>query len=241
MGETAARTFWFFDFDGTLATIVADRSGARLHPACRDMLRKLVANPGNIVAVLSSRSLNDLLLRVPVSGVFLGGGSGIEWRIPGGDRLEPPPEMAERVEQSRQRVVPVLKEMVTMSGAGFEDKYWSAAVHVRLLSPSSKELLGKALEQWRSKHGIGLYRGPEVFEVQFLPELNKEFGVRTLCRFVAYEPGRDRLCYAGDDENDAMAMAWVAGQGGRVFSMGGHPLVDGAMVLDGPGALATAG
>src|SRR5512139_1848564 len=83
------RRLWVFDFDGTLSPLVPDRSTATLHPACREVLEELSAGPQEIVAVLSSRAIDDLVPRVPVPGVFLGGGSGLVWHLPGGLRVRP--------------------------------------------------------------------------------------------------------------------------------------------------------
>jgi trehalose 6-phosphate phosphatase len=80
------RLLWVFDFDGTLSPIVPDRAAARLHRECERMLRFLARSPWNRVAVLSSRTLDDVGSRVPVPGVFIGGASGLEWRFPGGHR-----------------------------------------------------------------------------------------------------------------------------------------------------------
>ncbi|BDV43794.1 hypothetical protein GURASL_27170 [Geotalea uraniireducens] len=238
MNDGRARTIFCFDFDGTLATIVADRQAARLHPACRQLLRDLVIKPENIVAILSSRSLDDLIARVPVSGVFLGGGSGIEWRVPGGERLGAPPEEARQIETLRHNHLRRLTELVVLSGGEVEDKYWSVAVHTRRLSPAVKEMLALCLDKWCRMNDLQLFRGPEVLEVQFLERLNKEYGVRRLCDYVGYRRGTDRLFYAGDDENDARAMAWVVGEGGTVFAIGTASPVAGAYLLDGPLALA---
>ena len=74
------RSLWVFDFDGTLSPIVPERNEARLHRECERMLRFLARSPWNRVAVLSSRTLDDVVSRVPVPGVFVGGASGLDLR-----------------------------------------------------------------------------------------------------------------------------------------------------------------
>jgi len=64
-----ARRLWVFDFDGTLSPLVPDRSIATLHAACKTMLEELSAGPREIVAVLSSRGIEDRVPRVPIPGV----------------------------------------------------------------------------------------------------------------------------------------------------------------------------
>ena len=73
------RSLWVFDFDGTLSSIVPNRAEAHLHRECERMLRFLARSPWNRVAVISSRMLDDMVARVAVPGVFLGGASGLEW------------------------------------------------------------------------------------------------------------------------------------------------------------------
>jgi len=77
------RRLWVFDFDGTLSPLVPDRAVARLHRASLALLKDLAAEPRDRVAVLSSRTLDDIVPRVPVPQAYLGGGCGLEWRTPG--------------------------------------------------------------------------------------------------------------------------------------------------------------
>jgi trehalose 6-phosphate phosphatase len=76
--------------------------------------------------------------------------------------------------------------------------------------------------------------------VQLFPNVSKSFGLRRLCRLLKFDPSSDRLCYAGDDENDAVAMKWVLKKGGTAFVVGGRVRVRGALPVDDPAALARA-
>jgi len=78
-------TIWMFDFDGTISELFQPRRGGdppglpRPHP---DLAAVLPAR-----AILSSRLLEDVV-RGAHPGVYLGGGSGMEWRRPAaGDSL----------------------------------------------------------------------------------------------------------------------------------------------------------
>ena len=77
---------WMFDFDGTLAAIGHNYHAARLHPDCQEMLIMLIEKFPGRVAVVSSRPLYDLISRIPVPGLFLGGSSGLAWLLPGGEK-----------------------------------------------------------------------------------------------------------------------------------------------------------
>ncbi len=231
---------WIFDFDGTLSPIVADRAAAQLHPASLAILRDLSADRVNRVAVLSTRALDDLAPRVPVPEVILGGSSGLEWRIPGGRRIHPGEATGRRLERARARVLPILGRLGAVAGVEIEDKRWSAAVHYRRVPPETMPTLVPLLHELERCPRIRVYSGPMAAEVQFLPSVDKAFGVRLLCRFLNVDAGRWRLFYAGDDENDAAAMRWVLSRKGTVFAVRNRMRIPGVLSVDGPPALVRA-
>ncbi|MGE5843271.1 MAG: trehalose-phosphatase, partial [Syntrophaceae bacterium] len=128
--DRGGATLWFFDFDGTISEFAARSAEAEIHPACRDLLRDLAALPLQRVAILSSRSLDDLVTRVEIPGVFLGGGSGMEWRRPTGERFLADPDQAARLKAGRKSILPNLRILEEIPGGEMEDKQWSRAVHV---------------------------------------------------------------------------------------------------------------
>ena len=101
-------------------------------------------------------------------------------------------------------------------------------------------MLEPLLKELEETPDVGVYRGPSVAEVQLLRNVNKSFGVRTICRILGFDPSIDRILYAGDDESDAVAMRWVLRKGGVAFSVGGAARVPGARVVENPVALARA-
>jgi len=235
-----SRKLWAFDFDGTLSPLVPDRNAARLHPAARSLLKHLAADPWNMVAVLSSRSLEDLAARVPVAGLFLGGGSGLEWRLPGGNRRIPGEEAERRLEKAREAVLPALARLSAFPGVELEDKRWSAAVHFRHVLPEALPMLYPLIRGLKMRPGVRVFEGPAAAEVQFFPSVNKSFGIRRLCRILKFDPSCGRILFAGDDENDAMAMKWVLSKQGTAIAVGGKVRVPGVRVVDGPAGLAQA-
>lgn len=234
------RSLWVFDFDGTLSPIVPDRNEARLHRECERMLRFLVRSPWNRVAVLSSRTLDDIVSRVPVPGVFVGGASGLEWTIPGGHRTGPGAASEALLEEKRRGVSPILKELVSIPGVEIEDKGWSVAVHYRNASPGSFRKRMSLLQRLRDWTGIKVYRGHEVVEVQLIRGGGKSSGVRRLCRLAGWDPAKERIWYAGDDENDAVAIRWVLSKGGAGIVVGDRITVPQARHVEGPADLARA-
>ncbi len=234
------RSLWVFDFDGTLSPIVKDRHAARIHPMCRELLRGLARMPAHIVVVLSSREIEDLAKRVPLPRVILGGASGLEWRLPGGHRIRPGDAFEARRERVRETLRPLLTRLSHIPGVDVEDKGWSVAVHYRHILPGVAPMLDPLLQELEETPDVRVYRGPSVAEVQLLRNVNKSFGVRTICRIIGVDPSKDRILYAGDDGNDVVAMRWVLRKGGIAFSVGGAARVPGANVVENPVALAQA-
>ena len=101
-------------------------------------------------------------------------------------------------------------------------------------------MLDPLLKELEEAPDVRVFRGPSVAEVQLLRNVNKSFGVRTICRIIGFDPSKDRILYAGDDENDAVAMRWVLRKGGIAFSVGSAAHVHGARVVENPVALARA-
>jgi len=232
------RRLWVFDFDGTLSPIVFNRKAATLHPAGRNLLRALADLPGDIVAVLSSRALSDLMFRVPLPKIYLGGGSGMEWKFPGGRRIGMTAEDRFRAERARDSLRPLLAACSKIPGVEIEDKYWSMAIHFRRVDPHDLPALDEFRNDLASRGDIRMFPGPCVVDIQVLKEAGKTHGLARLCRFLRYDPTRGGVFYAGDDENDAAAMRWVLARKGTAVSVGGRAGTAGARSVTGTAGLA---
>jgi trehalose-phosphatase len=228
------RTIWAFDFDGTISQIVPNRREAELDPACKTLLTELADTPTQIVAVISSRSLEDLRSRFHIENVILAGGSGLEWLIPGGHCFGPNAPTAKRVELARQRILPLVSRIGKIAGVEIEDKHWSVALHSRSVPLDLKESVRKMSEELRIVHNVTLHYGPEVAEIQFLKEVTKEIAVRTLVKKFGRGNEARSVVYAGDDQNDANAMKWVLARQGSAYVVGDRISVKGAWVVSSP-------
>ncbi|MDO8739548.1 trehalose-phosphatase [Candidatus Deferrimicrobium sp.] len=152
--------------------------------------------------------------RVPLPRVILGGASGLEWRLPGGHRIRPGDLFEARREKVRATLDPLLARLSHIPGVDMEDKGWSVAIHHRHVLPEVVAMLEPLLKELEGAQDVRVYRGPSVAEVQLLRNVSKSFGVRTICRIIGFDPSKDRIVYAGDDTNDAVAMRWVLRRGG---------------------------
>jgi trehalose 6-phosphate phosphatase len=227
-----------FDFDGTLASIVADRTAAELDPACRSMLHQLAEKRNYFCAVISSRLLADLEGRVDVPGIYLSGGSGLEWKLPDGRRRMPEATWMDAVREVRETLIPEIREWSLLPGVEIEDKQWSIAIHIRRAAHQTQQELVALMERWQQARKVSVLRGPAVLEIQLLPDVDKSLGVRAFCDLVHYAPGQAGLVYAGDDENDAAAMQLVRDWGGTVIAVGERALVPGCQIVANPTELA---
>jgi trehalose 6-phosphate phosphatase len=229
-------SLWIYDFDGTLSPLVTERSAATILPVAKELLMELIRLVDQQVAVLSSRTLDDLVPRVDIPGLYLGGGSGAEWLLPDSRRVIAEGKRLPLIE-ARKEVLDDFKKIETVPGVDVEDKNWSVAFHVGRVSPSDRQSVLNSLNELVQTKGIRIFRGPEVFEAQILPEINKLFGVKTLCSLTGFAPELGRIVYSGDDDNDAVAMEWVIRHGGVAYSIGSQPLIQGAIPVDSPDTL----
>ncbi len=233
------RAVWTFDFDGTLSEIVPERQKAVLHPDCRRMLRDLSHDSRNEVAILSSRTLEDLTHRIPFKKVTLIASSGLEVRLPDGQIRLPEAKVFRQANDARRAVLPVIAPMLnSVEGVELEDKMWSVAVHYRGVARASRPRIRSLLTELRTKTGLKLFAGPEATEIALLPQVDKSQGLRRLLALRRIDPQETRLLYAGDDQNDARAMRWVLGKRGTAIVVSNRVKVKRAMVVQGPAELA---
>lgn len=176
-----------FDFDGTLAPIVASRQEAAMRPATAGLLRELCAFYP--VAVISGRSRDDVAGRLAGAGVkYVVGNHGLE---PGVD--------LDAFEQQMRRALPLLEAaLAPIPGLDLEDKRYSLAVHYRR-SRRRREALA-AIEAATEALPVvtRLVRGKHVVNVVPARAANKG---DALLGLSAREGARAAL-YVGDDLTD---------------------------------------
>ncbi|OLB85911.1 MAG: trehalose-phosphatase [Actinobacteria bacterium 13_2_20CM_2_66_6] len=179
------------DFDGTLSEIVSDPSQSTILPASRDALTRLAGSLRR-VAVVSSRSTEDLERRVPVRGVDLIGDSGLG--------LVTADERG-RLDQFNLEAGRILHRF---PGVWLEMKSGATAIHHRNSTAGREELMD-VLRPVSEETGLHMQPGRRVIEViprdhpkgdmlEAMIEMRRPLGI---------------ICI-GDDENDRPMFELVA-------------------------------
>jgi len=210
-----------FDFDGTLSPIVSRPEEARLPMSMRHILVDLAA-AGCQLGVISSRSLADLQDRIDIPGVWLAGSGGLELWIEGRPAGEQRMVAGATLIAAHARFVALAIEC--LPGAWLEQKPLGLTIHHRGACPDTVTavrqlaagLKARATDVRVTVCSLGV-------EISPFPEVHKGTAVSEFIAAAGDElPG---LLYAGNDLNDAEAMAEVAWRGGWVIAIGAdaHP------------------
>jgi trehalose 6-phosphate phosphatase len=175
-----------FDFDGTLAPIVARPAAAEMRPSTQALFRTLIGLYP--VGVITGRSGADVAGRLPtVSGLQIIGNHGSElW---GGVKTE-------TIDVGRW--LRVLRPYVAeLQGVALEDKGHSLAVHYRRArnKVATIRAVRAALAQLTD---VRVVRGKQVFDVLPLGHANKGVALQTLRMSL----GCTTALYVGDDTTD---------------------------------------
>ncbi len=184
------------DFDGTLSAIVPDPGAAQLVAGAQQILLRLAAYPGVVVAVMSGRGHHDLAERVGRNPeIFLIGSHGAEYGGPAD------PSLVGR----RDALVAELRAVLAPYDEAFlEIKPVSASVHTRRMT--DREAAVAVREATIAGPGSSRERtvkvGKEVVEIAVV-EADKGVALRRL----ADQVGAASIVYVGDDLTDEDAFA----------------------------------
>ncbi len=198
-----------FDFDGTLAPIVARPSDARLGPA---VARRLMALARRLpVAVISGRAVADLRPRLGFEPRYLIGSHGAE------DEADPAAalRLAAALAPVRARLQ---AQQAPLSAAGVmvEDKGASLALHYRLACDHRRALQAIDAVLAGAAPGLHVFGGKCVVNVTAAGSPDK---AAALLALVA-RSGADAALFVGDDVNDepvfvAAPAPWLTVRVGR--------------------------
>ncbi len=182
-----SRVLLAFDFDGTLAPIVADRDAATM----RDRTRRLFTRVASLCpcAVISGRSQGDIAARlrgIPVKHII------------GNHGLEPGARLS-FFERDITRTLPVVRDALSdQSGVDVEDKRYSIAIHYR--RSRAKRQVRAAIARVLFELPIPMRAIPGKLVMNLVPLAAPNKG-EALLRLRAIE-GADTALYVGDDVTD---------------------------------------
>lgn len=217
-----------FDFDGTLAPIVARPDDARIPLPIAVRLQRLSSlRP---VAVVSGRSVTDVNGRLGFAPRFVIGNHGIE--DPGQTCELLPARWAMALDPLRAALAAHASKLEE-EGVGIEDKRFSIALHYRL-APSETQALA-AIESVLEGAGRGLAVGRGKCVVNLVPLGAPDKGDALLA--AARRCDAPAGMFVGDDDNDEPAFAkapagWITVRVGR-----DHVGSRAAYYIDGPSQL----
>lgn len=186
-GLARARALLAFDFDGTLAPIVADREVARMRPRTARLLTRLCGMYP--CAVISGRSVRDVTPRLAGAPVqYLVGNHGAE---PGGGTREVERDVAD----ARALLEAALRSHPELE---IEDKRFSLAVHYR--RARHKRAAREAITCAARALPVAMRLVPGIQVVNVVPRHAPNKG-EALLRLRS-EAGAQRALYVGDDVTD---------------------------------------
>lgn len=176
---TSGRGYWIFDFDGTLVNLAATPDSIVVPPDLLEDLDKLIRSHPRGVAIVSGRSVENLMQYLPLP-ITLVGNHGAQWRLPG----KAPTQVARNTdaEQALDEVRKHLTQWQTdFPGSFFEDKGATVSFHVRALSADAQAQVAQRMRQLLTQYPpLMLYPAHACWEVRPRRGPNKGTAVRQL-------------------------------------------------------------
>ena len=197
------------DFDGTIAPIVPHPEEAELLPEARSVLNALAQREDTDIALISGRSLTDLVERIGIADVYYAGNHGLEIRGPDlADTVSGARELQPRV----QEIWHVLQAAVgDVAGIYLENKQLSLSVHYRRVDDERvQQRIEADVRRVFDEHrdGLRLTSGKRVLEVR--PDIDWHKGKALLFIIADIERARGARMlpmFVGDDKTDEDAFA----------------------------------
>lgn len=207
------------DFDGTLAPIVPHPDEAALLPAARSVLNVLCERADTEIALISGRSLEDLVERIGIDDVYYAGNHGLELH---GPDLDDTIQAALDLQPHVQEIFRVLqREVGDIEGIYLENKQLSLSVHYRKVDDlHAQQRIVADVQRVFDAHrdGLRLTTGKRVLEVR--PDIDWDKGKALLFILEDIEKARGAPMlpmFIGDDKTDEDAFAALPAAGAAVL------------------------
>jgi trehalose 6-phosphate phosphatase len=214
-----------FDFDGTLAPIVARPEDARPSHAVSARLGQLAALLP--LAIITGRRVDDVRGRLGFEPRFVVGNHGAE------DEDAAPDDAAQAVMAAVRARITAHRPALLEAGVTIEDKDASIALHYRLSRTRERALQAIAVLLDTRDEALRVFGGKLVVNIVPRHAPDKAQAVRSLMR----RAGTTALVFAGDDVNDepvfeAAQPGWLTVRVGR-----DDPRSRAMFCLDSPGQM----
>ncbi len=216
-----------FDFDGTLAPIVARPDDARMSCGVSSRLRALSAQLP--VAIITGRSVADVRPKLDFEPMYVVGNHGAEEEVASGASLRPSPAL-----NPLRALLWKRRSELQALGITVEDKQMSLALHYRLSRQRERALA--SIHEWLAPLAATLhvFSGKMVVNVSPVDAPDKANAVHALVARC----GASCAIFAGDDVNDEPVFAgapagWLTVRVGR-----DNPASRAQYFLDGPNEMA---
>lgn len=188
------------DFDGTLVPIQDSPSTVFLEKKMRTMLASLVKRKNTTIAIISGRSLDDLIKKVSLNDVIYAGNHGLNISGPGLRKID---IKALQKQRTVGKALALCKNLTRkFSGIFIEDKTLTFAIHYRNLTLKNIHELHFYLKAMASELGdLVIKTGKNVFEIYPAVETNKYTAFSWIIRQINNAPNIGKI-YLGDDCTD---------------------------------------
>ncbi len=194
----AEKVFIFSDYDGTLTNIRKRPDLATATVTLKEILRKLTDNPHYKFAIVTGRSLHNIIDILRLPKIYYIGNHGLEIKGPN----------INFIHQDAVKIIPNLNsiqktirsEIGHLKGLIIENKRLTLSIHYRLVQKDKAAPIGKLVRQISTKYpDIKITKGKKVYEIRPSVDWNKG----KACAWVLKTIAKSALpVYLGDDKTD---------------------------------------